>query len=722
VAGKKAKRVRTQRAGSGDRELDALARAKWTSSGLTETHAKKLQLRALTGEEVAALGVNKAWPGLRIGYFTSDGRPTNFCRIRFFDEKRTGFAAQAVRPQKYGQPTGTLNEVYLPPLLPRPWREVLADATASLVVTEGELKAAAACAHGIACIGLGGVDMWRAGKRGLALLPDLARTEWRNRQVVIAYDSDAPVKPEVLAAQNRLAHELADRGAHVRLLSLPADRAKPDAKTGLDDYLLTHTVEDLRALLTGEDENGHPVPGAAQPFSEGVALHEMNAELVYIEFPLGLVLVKRTGQLIRVGDFIGHQYANRTYLDAEGKERSTAQAWLKWGARHQAFALTYEPGKPPEIPGEHNSQPVRNWNAWYPSGLEPVKGDVSPWTALLDHVFAGAAAEHRRWFEQWCAYPLQHPGAKLYTAVALWSVQHGVGKNILAECLRGVYGENTNAVMVGRAELTGSFNSLLKNRQFIHGDEVSGSDKREHADELKKLIADEWLCINEKFLPEVRLPNHANLLFTTNRPDAFFLDDEDRRLFVHEIVSGPKPAAFYERIREWKASGKGRSALLYHLMTLDLSGFDPRARAPMTAAKQAMQRDGKGAVGAWCHDLYADGYATGLPVPRELKADKVGRTPPQPWGAECDLFTPEELLRCFDPDGKTRNVSNTMGSALRSARFELRELRVRVHGLKGTFKRRLYAARNRERWAAADDKEWIKHREQHERAESVSKF
>ena len=70
-----------------------------------------------------------------------------------------------------------------------------------------------------------------------------------------------------------------------------------------------------------------------------------------------------------------------------------------------------------------------SWPGW---GVEPCKGDVTLWRELLDFLFHGADAAHREWFERWCAYPIQHPGAKMKSTLVIHGPQ-GTGKNMFFE-------------------------------------------------------------------------------------------------------------------------------------------------------------------------------------------------------------------------------------------------------------------------------------------------
>lgn len=77
------------------------------------------------------------------------------------------------------------------------------------------------------------------------LLPELAEFDLRGREVMIAYDSDAVRKQRVQDAEVRLARTLARREAVVRMVRLPAE---PGHKIALDDYLRTHSTDELGDL------------------------------------------------------------------------------------------------------------------------------------------------------------------------------------------------------------------------------------------------------------------------------------------------------------------------------------------------------------------------------------------------------------------------------------------------------------------------------------------
>ena len=153
-------------------DLRSAFAAKMSESKISAEVARKLGFQALAAEKVPK-GVPFQEPAILIPYFDITGEQTDFWRLRYLKQPELkGFAAQAKRkPLKYVQPSKTLNELYLPPIID--WEEVANDPLMPILITEGEFKAACACENTeYPCIGLGGVRSWKSAKRTVALIDD----------------------------------------------------------------------------------------------------------------------------------------------------------------------------------------------------------------------------------------------------------------------------------------------------------------------------------------------------------------------------------------------------------------------------------------------------------------------------------------------------------------------------------------------------------------------
>ncbi len=192
--------------------------------------------------------------GLLIPVWTPDG--TNPLSILRPDQPREGKGGKIL---KYEMPRGQSVRLDCPPRC----RAALADPNALLWITEGVKKGDALASRGLCAIALLGVWNFKGAneKGGVTLLADFDYIALNGRQVNIVFDSDVMTKPQVRGALDRLTEHLQRKGAHVAAVYLPQ---KDGAKMGVDDYLLTHSVADLEALV----ESPRPVAKPAAPIVE----------------------------------------------------------------------------------------------------------------------------------------------------------------------------------------------------------------------------------------------------------------------------------------------------------------------------------------------------------------------------------------------------------------------------------------------------------------------
>lgn len=622
-------------------EVSAAMIRKIEGSLLDRKDAKALGFDPYTEKEILSkhpnLSLHKA--GFTIPYFDTKGRRTKFWRYRLLESSLVGFAVLTdTKVIRYLQPRQTLNELYLPPFVD--WEEVCADIEKPIVITEGELKAACATKHGpYPTIGLGGVWCFRSGAQRQPLLAQFGEFLWKDRVVYIAYDSDAATNPMVVSAENALARELTFLGAHVHIVRVT--RGANDAKAGLDDYISARGVEAYLELLSDAAE-----------WRAAQELFKLNEEVVYVSDP-GIIMRLDTLQRMTPRAFVDHAYAPRIYYEEQHKddgkvklvERSAPKEWLKWPMRYSAARVTYAPGFDRMTPnGELNV-----WPGWK---SEPKRGDVTPWRELLDYLFAGEK-EARKWFEQWCACPIQMPGVKMYSCVNIWGLRHGTGKSLVGYTLFEIYG--SNATEITDEQLHSHFNEWAENKQFVMGDEITGGDKRSVADRMKSMITQRSLRLNPKYVPSYTVPDCINYYFTSNHPDSFFLEDDDRRFFIHEVRSPPKDLEFYQGYERWMKSKEGIAALHYHLLNVPLEGFEPQMTAPITRSKIEMIDGGRSDLSAWVNTLKSDPDTI-------LRMDSVVL----PFA----LWRAEDLLAVYDPTGKYRVTANGLARELKRAGFE----------------------------------------------------
>lgn len=672
-----------------------LGKDKLLSSGLTSAQGTELGMYELPS--AAMLDKHfEARPALVIPYFDVHGKPLashprwpNFHRVRYLDKPPIGFKqAAGEKDQRYAQPLNSGVCAYLPSCAD--WKTIHADPEYDIIITEGELKAAAACVAGFPTIGLGGVWNFRSSKEGIWFLHELEEFKWAQRNVFICFDSDYVNKSNVCLAINALCEELQERGAAIRLLALP--EGEGEKKVGLDDYLLAHGAEALSDLLN-----------EAEPLGLTRALWKINEEVLYVEDP-GLVIVEETRQKMSADQFKGHSRwatANATELKVSAKgdlmreKVPAAPVWLRWPLRRSVHKVTYAPGAPAITE-------QREFNQWPGWGLQPKKGSVKPWLELTKYLFEDAEPGILEFFYDWCAYPIQNPGTKLFVGVVIHGVAQGTGKTLVGYTLGRIYGQNFKEITDDDLEET----YWSENKQFILGDEVSGKDNRAYMNTLKRLITKETVNVNIKFVPQFELPNRMNFLFTSNYGDSFFLEDKDRRFMIVEVQGEPLGDTFYKEYDAWY-KGEGAAALMQWLLDRKISpAFNPNAPAPRTYAKERMIAATKGDAGAWVHELHQ--------FPDQILTvagthDMVHTR---------DLFSSRELLAMYErthPNSRVTAVG--LGRQLSAAGFPQVYNGQPLMGVDGKMER-FFAVRNMVGWRKVKDRKRL---EAHLKSQPVRK-
>lgn len=666
--------------------------AKLAASGFTKTDARRLGYRLLSGNQVAAIASNfRPRAGILIPYFTLRGRPLkDYCRVRYL-EPPSGFDRLTPAP-KYVQPTDTPPRAYFPPLVR--WSEVVTS-NEPLIITEGEFKAACAAKYGWFTIGLGGVYAWKSKKLGASFLPELEEFEWKDRSVYLVFDSDVHYKPPVRQALTDLADALLSRGARPYQVVLPPIAVD---KTGLDDFLVARGPGALETLFE-----------IATEYRPSQLLWNLSNKVAWVRDP-GVVVKLATGQRMTYQSFLQGHYVNQwidvvkihpTTGEARLTRKPLAKEWFTWEHRAELEKIAY-------LPGEPRITTTGAYNLWRGWGVTPKRGSVALWKELLRYLF-GKNEKKLAWFERWCAIQLQRPGTKLYSAVLLWGRHQGTGKSLVGYTLGRLFGENFREIHT--EDLYARYNDWAANSQFVLGDEIGSSsalhhDRRLAGDVIKRLITRETVRINQKYLPTFELADCINYLFTSNHPDAFYIEPGDRRFFVHEVTEPPLDEDFYERFDKWYR-GPSIAALFDYLLRVDLGEFNARAPAFATYDKTEMILLSASDLDAWLYELHEHPYEV---------LEAVGIDNPS------DLWTADQLRRLYDPEGRQRLTTNGMARALKRAGFVnaggARGTTVTKHGV-----RRLWAVANLPKWTRAKPREASEHYAKHfpDAAEATAK-
>lgn len=246
------------------------------------------------------------------------------------------------------------------------------------------------------------------------------------------------------------------------------------------------------------------------------------------------------------------------------KPRPLADAWLSHPMRRQYDGVGFAPGEtvPPNI-----------LNLWQGFAVTPASGDVSLWLTLLEELIKDETT--RRYVLMWLAWKVQNPGGVPDT-VLIFTGGKGTGKNSLLSPMLTIFGRH--GMLADDPELiAGRFTYHLMHLAFGVLDEAVFVGDPRQSDRIKSRITARHMLYEQKGFDPVPGINRAAYVMLTNHAHAWQATTDERRAVVIEAGDGLRGNfEFWTAYHAW-ADGPGPAALLHHLQSLDVSGFNPRA-------------------------------------------------------------------------------------------------------------------------------------------------
>lgn len=263
-------------------------------------------------------------------------------------------------------------------------------------------------------------------------------------------------------------------------------------------------------------------------------------------------------------------FSNR-YVEVQGKIRPLGDYWFSHKDRRQYKNIGFYPK---DVPSGH-------YNLWSGFAVEPTLGDCS---LYLDHIrdnISNGNAEINNYIIAWMADVVQNPDKLIGTALVLRGAM-GVGKGVFANIFGSLFGRHYISLSQSN-QLVGRFNGHLKDKVLLHADEAFWGGDKSAEGNLKSLVTEPYITIEEKGLNAYSAKNHLHMIFSTNNDWAVPAGPQERRFFVIDV--GDKhmqDSKYFGAIQEQMKKG-GTEALLDYLLKYDLMGKDLR-KFPKTKA------------------------------------------------------------------------------------------------------------------------------------------
>ena len=252
---------------------------------------------------------------------------------------------------------------------------------------------------------------------------------------------------------------------------------------------------------------------------------------------------------------------------------SEGSAWLKSPSKQLLLEenLVFEPGgcKPDQV------------NLFKGFRIKPAPGPSDLIKAHILHL-CGGDIDLAQWMTSWMAYPLQHPGAKLQTALIIHGT-FGTGKNLLFDAYSRLF--DPYSIALNQQILDGRFTDWMSRKCFILADEViANASQGAVKNRLKAMVTSDWFTIEEKNLPCRQERNHSNMVFLSNNDMPLIMDLKDRRYVVIRCDSVREPD-YYVALAQQISN---LPAFLDFLLSHDCGEFHEHSKPPDTEAKREL--------------------------------------------------------------------------------------------------------------------------------------
>jgi len=282
-----------------------------------------------------------------------------------------------------------------------------------------------------------------------------------------------------------------------------------------------------------------------------------------------------------------------------------ATYWMTHSKRNTYSQVYFKPEPGLVFNGKDPLPKGSGFNLYTGLKFQPVEGDWSLIRRHLLEIWCKGDLELFEYVLGWMGNMFQHPDQQGYSALILKS-EEGGGKNVIIDMMieaLGVHG----AVCTKPEDITGRFNSFISTAVFIFMNEAIWGGNRQLEGPMKSLITDDYLVVERKFIERFKIKNCTHLMFASNNEFPAYIGRTDRRNVVLELDEKyTNDPVYFDPLRKEIHSG-GKEAFIYHLLNMDLSGFNPRKLpAGSGILKHEIKLEGGSTIEQWfaeCLDL-----------------------------------------------------------------------------------------------------------------------
>ncbi len=242
--------------------------------------------------------------------------------------------------------------------------------------------------------------------------------------------------------------------------------------------------------------------------------------------------------------------------------------------------LCYRPDTTDRIVTDKTTSAI---NLYVEPNIKPERGDPQPFIDFITYLFPIAHERHEVF--RWLATLIARPDIRMHYGILLVTECQGIGKGTLCSAiLQPLMGVNNVSWPNERDIVDSDFNDWIAHKRLIVVNEVYSGHSWKAYNNLKTVITDTEVSVNQKFRQRYILENWAHVIACSNSRRALKIEADDRRWFYPTMSEVAWSTAQFAALRNWILSG---GLGIIKQWALDFKGYVVTGdRSPMTEKKK----------------------------------------------------------------------------------------------------------------------------------------
>lgn len=257
--------------------------------------------------------------------------------------------------------------------------------------------------------------------------------------------------------------------------------------------------------------------------------------------------------------------------------------------------------------------PNNIFNTWRPFAMELVK-DYTPNPEALamirNHIkiLCNNDEDVALYLECWIAQMLQYPDVKSNCPTLI--SKQGAGKGTLLKLLAAFIGEDKYVeTRTPSRDVWGNFNGRMANTFLVNLDELSRKESLECEGEIKGLITNPRMTINEKGVKQYGIISYHRFIGTTNNEDPLKTEKDDRRNWIvrssDELIGN---VAYFNKINEYLDDVDALKTCYEYFKSIPYMDDFKQIKMPVTEHQEGMKETSVSPLENWLKSFVIENF------------------------------------------------------------------------------------------------------------------